>query len=185
MFDHIIEQVIRTEGGYVNNPNDRGGETNYGITKATAAAYGYHGPMRDMPVSLARQIYAERYIVQPGFDKVATRSAAIAEELIDTGVNMGSAIAARFLQQALNAYNQRGKHYADVIVDDKIGPATINALDAYLALRGKQDGELTMLKALNCLQGARYISISEASPKQEDFVYGWIKNRVQLKGQLP
>lgn len=180
MFDHIIEHVIRTEGGYVSNANDLGGETMFGITKATAAAYGYHGPMRDMPVSLARKIYGERYITVPGFDRVATRSAAIAEELIDTGVNIGVEIAARFLQQALNSFNDQGKHYADVIIDDKIGPATLNALDSYLAQRGRMDGERVMLTALNCLQGARYIQISEARPKNESFTFGWIKNRCTI-----
>lgn len=181
MFDHIIEHLIKVEGGYVNEKNDSGGETNYGITKAVAQAYGYSGPMRDMPVSLARKIYSERYITIPGFDKVAARSSALAEELIDTGVNCGVEIAARFLQQALNAFNLRGKYYPDIAVDDHIGPATLLALDAFMAQRGKQEGELTLLKALNCLQGARYISLAEKRPKDEDFVYGWIKNRVQLK----
>ena len=37
-----------------------------------------------------------------------------------------------------------------------------------------------MLKALNCLQGERYIGLAEGRPANEEFVWGWIKNRVDL-----
>jgi lysozyme family protein len=59
-------------------------------------------------------------------------SDAIAEELVDTGVNMGPAIAATMLQRSLNALNGQGKYYPDVVVDADVGPATIAALKAYL-----------------------------------------------------
>ena len=35
-YDLILGRLLKDEGGYVNNPNDRGGETNFGITKDTA-----------------------------------------------------------------------------------------------------------------------------------------------------
>jgi hypothetical protein len=41
-------------------------------------------------------------------------------------------------------------------------------------------GETTMLIALNALQGARYIGIAEADKTQETFLYGWLRNRVQM-----
>ena len=53
----IINHVIEIEGGYVDDPSDSGGETNYGITKAVARRYGYAGHMRDLPREVAYQIY--------------------------------------------------------------------------------------------------------------------------------
>lgn len=44
--ERAMDATFQHEGGYVNNPNDRGGETNWGITIAVARAYGYTGPMR-------------------------------------------------------------------------------------------------------------------------------------------
>ncbi|MBG2668745.1 putative peptidoglycan-binding domain-containing protein, partial [Klebsiella michiganensis] len=60
-----------------------------------------------------------------------------------------------------------------------IGNITIAALKSYLAVRGK-DGEVTLLKALNCSQGARYLELAEARAANEDFLYGWVKERVEL-----
>jgi lysozyme family protein len=130
-------------------------------------------------VGLARQIYRRRYIVEPGFDLVAQVDAAIAAELIDTGVNIGPARAGEMLQRALNVFNQQGSRYADVFVDGRIGPVTVDALRAFLRWRGHQ-GQLALLNALNCLQGARYIEIAENNPSQEAFVFGWMVHRIGL-----
>lgn len=171
--DDIIESVLRAEGRYVNNPDDRGGETNWGITKATARAHGYNGPMRDLPRATAKQIYLNTYVVKPGFDKIAVLSPSIAAELVDTGVNMGPTVAARFLQRALNVLNRRGTDYADIAVDGAAGPGTRSALTAYLAKRGKE-GERRLLLLLNALQGARYVELCEGRQANETFMFGWL-----------
>lgn len=175
----IIAEVIKAEGGYVNDPDDRGGETNFGITVAVARANGYHGSMRDMPRSVAEAIYRKRYIVAPGFDKVFILSNAIGVELVDTGVNMGPAMAGMFLQRWLNGFNQPGSGYQDLFVDGQIGPISVDALRTFLERRGKE-GEQVMLRALNSIQGARYLEIAESKPTQRKFLYGWIRARVQI-----
>ena len=60
-----IDAILRAEGGYVNDPQDKGGETNYGITVAVARANGYAGPMRDLPVAMARAIATGRSRMGP------------------------------------------------------------------------------------------------------------------------
>lgn len=181
--ESTIDKVLKAEKGYVDDPDDKGGETNHGITVAVARANGYNGSMRDMPVSVARAIYRKRYIVGPGFDKIAILSPLLAEELIDTGVNMGPSRPSEMLQRWLNGFNDRGSKYADLFVDGRIGDVTVDALEAYLAWRGAE-GESVMLMALNSTQGVRYLEIAENNESQEKFLYGWMRTRVAniLKG---
>lgn len=131
--DKYIDDLIKREGGYVNNPNDRGGATNYGITEAVARVNGWKGPMRDLPLDLAKQIYKQQYWINPRFDQVNTLSPLIAEELLDTGVNCGVAFAKPLLQRALNLLNNQGKGgWPDLAVDGIYGSATLGALKSFL-----------------------------------------------------
>lgn len=172
-----IKDLVAREGGYVDHPADKGGPTNWGITEAVARAFGYHARTQDMPRSVAEAIYLRRYWEQPRFDLVNAHSAAVAEELLDTGVNMGQSVASKFLQRSLNVLNRRGKLFPDIAVDGAIGAMTIAALRAYLGQRGKE-GETVLLRMLNSLQGARYIDIAENTESQEEFVFGWFAHRV-------
>lgn len=163
-----IEEVISREGGYVNDANDRGGETNFGITKAVAVANGYTGDMRVLPRDFAREIYMRLYVVRPGFDKVGALSMPIAYELVDTGANMGPSVAGGFLQRALNLLTDR-----HLVVDGQIGPATLGALDDFLRRRGTE-GERRLLALLNAFQGGRYADLAEGRPANRNFFYGWL-----------
>ena len=173
----LIDQLIDREGGYVDHPADRGGATRWGITTAVARANGYHGAIRDLPRSVAAAIYDSVYWRAPGFDRIATRAPALAAELFDTGVNMGSATAILFLQRALNALNRGARDYPDLPLDRTIGPRTLAALDAFLAHRGRA-GESVLVKAIDALQGERYLALAERRPADEAFLYGWLAGRV-------
>jgi lysozyme family protein len=177
MIEALIDELLEREGGYVNHPDDRGGATNFGITEAVARAHGYAGAMRDLPRDDAARIYTRLYWLRPRFDAVALRTEAIAAELFDTGVNMGPGVAATFLQRALTALNRNGRDYADLVPDGRIGPATLAALDAFLDARGK-GGKTVLLRALEALQGERYLRLAEKRPANEAFLYGWLANRV-------
>ena len=175
--DMLIDAVIDREGRYVNHPADRGGPTCWGITEAVARAEGYASAMRDLPRDTAAAIYRRLYWLHPGFDRVALRAPAIAGELFDTGVNMGAGTAAGFLQRALNALNRAARDYPDIAVDRAIGPRTLAALDCFLKARGK-GGETVLVRAMEALQGERYIALAERRPSQEAFLYGWLANRI-------
>lgn len=176
--DQLIDELIGREGRYSNNPNDAGGETMWGITLTTARKYGYAGPMAFLSREKAAEIYRQQFFIEPGFDKVYAISQKIAEELFDTGVNMGTSVPGPWLQRLLNVLNQAGKTYQDISVDGKIGAATINALRAFLSSRGEM-GEKVLLRGLNCLQGERYLEITENREANEAFFYGWLLNRVE------
>ena len=175
--DQLIDAVLDREGGYSNHPADPGGETNFGITAAVARANGYDGAMRDLPVATARAIYRRLYWLRPRFDAVAAQAPLVAAELFDTGVNMGPPAAVAFLQRALNALNRGATDYPDMPVDGLIGAITLAGLAAFLARRGA-GGERVLLKAIEALQGERYLALAERRPANEAFLYGWLANRI-------
>jgi len=177
LFDEYIDEIIEVEGGHSNNSNDSGGDTMYGITEAVAKQYGYQGKMKDLPKSLAKQIYREKYWSPLGLDQVERIAPAIVKELLDTGINQGIGRAIEYLQICLNALNRQGADYPDIQIDGDIGPGTLSALRAFTAKRDAK-GQVVLLRALNCLQGAFYINLSQRRPKDEDFVFGWLLNRV-------
>lgn len=175
--EHVIDELVGREGGYTNHPADRGGPTRWGVTEQVARAYGYRGDMRALPRETAEQIYLNRFWFGPKFDKVFLRYARVAEELLDTGVNMGQAVAAGFLQRALNLLNRESADYPDIVADGQIGPMTLQALDQFKTNRGAA-GEAVLLKALDGFQVCRYADITEARPRNEAFFYGWIAHRI-------
>jgi len=176
--DQLIEGLIEREGEFVDHPADKGGPTCFGITQAVARAHGYAGPMRLLPRSEAAAIYERLYWTRPRLDQVAVRSGRLAAELFDTGVNMGPAVAITFLQRALTALNRTGRDYPDLVPDGRVGPATLAALDTFLATRGRSSGETVLLRALEALQGERYLRLAERRPANEAFLYGWLANRI-------
>ena len=177
MIEELIDAVIDREGDYSNHPADRGGATRWGVTQAVARAHGYDGDMRQFPRDRAVAIYRDIYWRTPGFDRVATRAHALAAEMFDTGVNMGPAVATAFLQRALNALNRGASDYGDVTLDGRLGAQTLAALDRYLAVR-RNHGETVLLRAVEALQGERYLSLAERRPANEAFLYGWLANRI-------
>jgi lysozyme family protein len=176
----VIDELIAREGDYSDDSADAGGPTRWGVTQAVARAYGYDGDMREYPIETARAVYLSRYWLEPGFDAVAKLSELVAAELFDTGVNMGPAIASRFLQRALNVLNRGATDYPDLIADGRIGPMTLYGLRGYLSARpGQQsDAIVVLLRLLNGQQAMRYIEAAEHRQANERFEYGWIAGRV-------
>lgn len=175
--ESTINGVIAVEGGFVDHPSDPGGATNMGITEATARANGFLGDMRALPRSTAYAIYYTRYVVGPNFDDIAAIDPKVGEELIDTGVNVGTDRAAKWFQHALNGLNERGKAYPNITEDGDIGPATITAFKAFRARRGAF-ATIIMLRALDAQQGGHYLGLAQNDSRFEDFLNGWLLNRI-------
>ncbi|NYT81457.1 glycoside hydrolase family 108 protein [Alcaligenaceae bacterium] len=115
-FDVAFERLIGHEGGYVNHPDDPGGETNWGITLRTARESGYTGSMRNLTREQAREIYRVAYWQRARCDEF---DGAIAFQVFDAAVNHGIGNSIRFLQRA-----------AGVADDGAIGPVTMAAVRA-------------------------------------------------------
>lgn len=109
MFDKAVERVLRWEGGYGNDPNDKGGETKFGIS---AAAYPSLD-VKNLTIDKALEIYLRDYWLANHCDKMPYPVALI---VFDSSVNQGVRTAAMMLQKCL-----------DVEIDGDIGPVTIAA----------------------------------------------------------
>jgi len=113
-FEQAFEKLIGHEGKYSNNPADPGGETMYGVTKATARAHGYSGNMIDLPLSAAKLIYKSSYWDTVRADDLPD---AVRFDVFDASVNSGPRQAIKFLQRA-----------AGVADDGIIGGQTLAAI---------------------------------------------------------
>ncbi len=176
LFDARIQGIIAKEGNYSNDPKDRGGATKWGITEATARAFGYTGDMRAMSRDHAVSIYRARYWQQPGFDRIETIDPAVAVKLLDWGITSGPTVGVKALQRALNSLNREAAAYPDVAVDGVAGAVTTAALRAFVAARGRE-GRLVLLGMLAAQQSVFYMAIAETRPANERFEYGWQLNR--------
>lgn len=175
-FLDAIGPTLGKEGGYVNHPSDRGGETMFGITIAQARAAGYTGAMRAMPRPTAIEIYRLYYFQQPGFDRIHEIDAPLGMLLLDLGINFGTGRVGGWLQRALNVLNSRGKRWPDLTVDNVAGAMTRAALQALIRQRG-DDGRRVITGMVRAMASVRYVEIAEANPSQEDFLFGWQLHR--------
>lgn len=127
-FEKALAQTLKNEGvlngktGYVNAKTDKGGETNYGITKAKARECGYNGKMCDLPYETAKQIYYNEYWKKSNAHNIPSFN--ISFLLFDFAVNSGVSNACKKLQTALNKYNR----FAELKIDGIIGQKTIREL---------------------------------------------------------
>ena len=156
-FDEIIEVVLEHEGGYVNDPKDPGGETNYGIAKRSHPDV----DIKNLTKEGAKEIYKEVY-----WDKNKVES--LPEELwhiyFDMCVNQGKGRAVKIIQRAVN-----GKG-GSLTVDGGLGPMTIAAI-------GKSRVELDRVRAYRVKY---YSDLVTKKPDLERFYFGWFKRALEV-----
>jgi len=187
-FIEAFEKTMGHEGTYAKDPDDTGGETYKGISRRYNPEWkGWviidkvksHAKFPRILNSLpdlqdeVKSFYKQYYWDINKLDRF--ESQVIAEELFDTGVNMGRNRAAKFLQESLNYLNRNEKSFDDLAVDGIIGPATLRCL-SFILLQNEED---LLLKVLNVLQGHFYLQYMKRNPSQEKFMRGWF-NRVNL-----
>jgi lysozyme family protein len=168
----IIAAVVALEGGFVDHPSDPGGATNWGITETVARQNGYRGRMRDLTKAQASAIYERQYIRAPGFLPLVEIDPAVAQEVIDTGVNMGPARPTRFFRRAVNATCN-----TSLPITDSMDAVTVKAWADCRANLGPV-ACVRMLDSLDGQQRAEYDRLVRVNPKLRVFYRGWINHRI-------
>jgi lysozyme family protein len=111
-YDQAFDRLMGNEGGYVNDPDDPGGETNWGISKRSYP----NVDIKKLTREDAKQIYRVDFWQRASMGEY---NPAIAFQVFDIAVNSGIETAVRLLQRA-----------AGVADDGHIGPVTVAAVKA-------------------------------------------------------
>lgn len=116
-FDKAFDELLANEGGYVDNPNDPGGATKYGVTERVARAHGYQGDMHDLSVDDAKAIAKAAYWDAVKADLLPSP---LDFQVFDAGYNSGPSQAIKWLQAAVG-----------VPQDGILGPNTMAAAASF------------------------------------------------------
>ena len=152
-FDEIIEVVLHHEGGYVNDPKDTGGETNFGMKKSS-------------DVDIKNLTKDGRNLKEHYWDKNKVESLPLQLRHIyfDMCVNQGKGRAVKILQRAANAKG------AELKVDGGLGPKTIGAIS-------DSNVELDRVRAYRIKY---YADLVTRRPELEKFYFGWFKRGLEV-----
>ena len=176
----ILGSVYAVEGGYVNDPVDPGGATNYGVTQVVARAAGYRGDMRYFPkhcsgpaTVCADDIYLAKYIKAPGYLPIIEADPAVGGELVDSAVNFGPSRPSRWFQESMNELGA-----PKLAVDGKIGPASVASYRALQRQRGAVAACVVTLDRLDAKQAAEYRRLVRRNARLGKFLKGWLAHRI-------
>lgn len=149
-FDDAIEIILKFEGGYVNDPQDPGGETKYGISKRAYPNL----DIKNLTMDEAKDVYFVNYWKKMHCDKL---SDGINLAVFDCSVNQGTSRATLFLQKL-----------AGTKQDGIIGPKTLAAVN-------KKDQKHFLVNYLTERQ-LHYVSLS----KFDRFGRGWTRRIFEI-----
>ncbi len=153
-FESAVASVLKNEGGYVNHPSDPGGETNYGICKASYP----NEDIKNMTLERAKFLYHRDFWLPGRFGEYT--HFAIAEKIFDLSVNAGLKQAVKILQRALRCV----RYFTE---DDGItGSHTLQC-------EANADPSM-LITAVRSEAAGFYRVLAVQNKKNEAFLQGWL-----------
>lgn len=129
-FNRAVELLLKHEGGYVNHPNDPGGETNFGISKRTYPHLDIKNLTKEQAIALYKLDWWDKY----GFEYLEDEQ--LVAKYFDLAVNMGFSAANKLYLAAMNEsdpyialLHQAALRYARICKKD---PAKLVFLEGWL-----------------------------------------------------
>ena len=167
LFEKTLPLILKYEGGYVNDPDDPGGETNKGIIKTTYDAYRKDKGLAIRNVSEidddeVEDIYYNEYWLRGSCDKVFDD---LAITHFDSCVNTGIKQSAKFLQRSCGASD-----------DGVIGPKTLQAVEA--------TDKKVMIEKYFVHRNTFYENLAQRKPNMQKFLKGWLKRVAHLEQHI-
>ena len=156
-FDEIIKITLHHEGGYVHDPKDLGGETNFGIAKRFYPDV----DIKNLTKDGAKEIYKKDYWDRYKLDEMPTNLQHIYFDMV---VNMGARNAGKIMQKSCVAKG------CDIEVDGVVGSGTRKAIKSC-------NLENDRVKAYRIKY---YCDLINKKPEQEKFFYGWVRRSLEV-----
>jgi lysozyme family protein len=153
-FLKAFDVLMCHEGGYVNDPQDAGGETKYGISKRSYP----HLDIKSLTRDRVRQIYFVDFWMKAKCEQIDNED--IATKFFDLAVHAGISQAVKLIQRALRSAGEQ------VVEDGVIGPITLTAIN-------KSD-PTDLLASLKSEAAGYYRLIASLNPSQQRFIEGWL-----------
>jgi len=160
MFEQVVERILKHEGGYVNDVDDTGGTTKYGISQKSFPDI----DIDNLTVDEAREIYRREYWDRSICEELPIR---LASNYFDAIVNCGFSNAGEILQRAINRRllsEEAGRDF--IAVDGIVGPITTRWARFY----GRSLGDLFTIERIRY-----YVEIADRRPANRKFLRGWLK----------
>ncbi len=171
----IAAEIVAREGGFIDDPNDPGGPTKYGVTLATLRRLGIDltcdrlvdkADLRALSREQAVQLFVEHYFEKP---RLSALPEALQPSVFDMYVNSGSN-AVKILQRLINDMG------GDIDVDGTLGPQTIAAV-----VQVAEANATLLADAYGIARRNYYYRLGDARPASRKFVRrkdggkgGWI-----------
>lgn len=157
----LMNHILEVEGGLVNDPDDPGGITNYGVTLKALSAYRKKPctpqDIIDLEISEATDLYLENYYKPWNGDKIDSDFKVLC--IFDKAVNSGVDAAVKIAQKIVNT-----------IIDGDCGFKTYTAINA-------TSDQIFCREYLQAMQRG-YFEIVEKRPTSQKFLKGWVITRV-------
>lgn len=161
-FQSAVEYVLANEGGIVDNINDLGGTTNYGVSlriyKELELPNATADDIKNLSKDMAVRFYRKHYWLDT-YDEIVSQN--ICNYLFDMAVNMGPANAHKTLQRAIWGVTAKPQ---DLMDDGIFGINTIHLTNLY---------SNNILPSLRTERWAYYRLIIAANHKLKEFEQGW------------
>lgn len=157
-FEQAIEVVLKKEGGYVCDPDDAGGETNFGISKRSYPDVDIKSLTREQAIELYR-----RDFWNSAYEKIDAQP--LATKIFELTVHCGVETGVGLVQRALRALGD-----PVVNVDGRFGPQTLQAITL--------ESPRALLAAIRVEQCRYYLDILNSKPEQQKFFLGWVRRAI-------
>jgi len=162
-FDKAVQVVLKNEGGYVNDPHDAGGETNFGICKRDNPKLDIKNLTEEQAIAYYEKSWWNKY----NFGKITDDQ--LASWVFDHSVNAGTISIVKALQTVIQDAMQNKGNFEGIVIDGILGPNTAKLVNEFY--------DSNMLLALQEKVWNHYLKIIEDNPSSARYYHGW-HNRV-------